>query len=222
MITAAGAVLAAVAIAACGDTGSTPPIASRDSAASPAPPRPPKIAVTRQDVSLPRGCDPCSVALRVAGFLAAFNAGDQHALAGHLAQGTGFKWYSVTEGDAGGAVRGHVELSSVPALMEYFAERHEQSERMRLLKVDVGKASGTGTAGVGFSLLRTADDLTSRGVRNQLAIGKAHLQCPSGRIAVWSMAQPATPPREFRAVAYDVCPAPPGGFDRRRVVACAR
>ena len=33
-------------------------------------------------------------------------------------------------------MRGHVELSSVPALMEYFAERHEQSERMRLLKVD--------------------------------------------------------------------------------------
>ena len=93
---------------------------------------------------------------------------------------------------------------------------------MRLLKVDVGKAADRETAGVGYSLLRRADDLAQRGIRNRLAIGKAHMQCRTGRIAVWSMAQAATPPRDFRSVAYDVCPAPPGGFDRRRVVACAR
>ena len=81
------------------------------------------------------------------------------------------------------------------ALPAYFASRHEQYERLRLLELEVAASVQLPYVSIVFRLSREADDLPPHE-----AAGKGAVYCDDHTILVWSMGQilpdEATPPGE--------------------------
>ncbi len=179
------------------------------------------VIVTRNSSSLPAGCRPRQVAGLITNFFAAFNEGDKDKLSRF------FVSYSPTPGLYGisedRASRGFYTHDR-EELLEYFAKRHEQGERLQLLKVEVGKSWRSGTGDIGYVITREADDLESGlGGPHRVAQGKGAINCEKQKIFVWNMTMEKAAYDE-RAVSpyYGSCEAPRGWEPGKAVLACAR
>ena len=130
---------------------------------------------------LPRGCSLSEVTHLLLRFIDAFNRGDQDELT-HFFDASTFQWYSVGEGrvDQGGSFFVAYKLDE---LFPYFAARHQQRERLRLLGLEVNAHWREATVGIGYFIERYADDLGQRP-----AHGKGAINCTKQTISVWSMA----------------------------------
>lgn len=176
-------------------TATTSPVAATVARATPTGGPSTSRATASANDTLPPGCETRQGLVRVvAGFLEAFNRGDQDALArsfpvqaaGGVSNGRSdqFQWYSVTEGDprAGGH---NVTLRSRADLLAYFVQRHEQHERLEIRSLQVNGTSGRNSVDFQYTLTRVADDLPERPVD-----GKGAINCDNQTIFVWSMGNP--------------------------------
>lgn len=167
------------------------------------------VRVTRDDTTAPLNCTPGNVGRRVTGFFEAVNRGDVAAIMGTFTKKNG--WYSVTEGDPRNGGR-HFVAYRPAKLRSYFKERIRQRERMHLVEIDVEYDRSDPNLGhVAYTLIRSADDLGRYAKR---AVGKGAIDCRSGQIAVWSMAQGQQP------VPGDLCPGEPD--PPQIAIACGR
>lgn len=91
-----------------------------------------------------------------------------------------FRWYSAA--GRGGRI---VTAYTHGALLAFFARRHGQGERLRLLVLDVHREQPF-AVGALYVVARTADDTVPAGER-LFAHGKAGFNCPGRSIFVWSM-----------------------------------
>lgn len=148
--------------------------------------------------SFPAGCAPKQVAGFVLRFLDGYNAGATTEADRFFAPATsedlvedgkdgelGFQWYSVS-GSIGQRIDG--EARNRATLSTYFAQRHEQRERLHLFAISLNYRTWL-AHGVGFVFLlhRTASDLPRPGPRKLgLTLGKGGLNCLSQTIHVWS------------------------------------
>lgn len=132
-------------------------------------------------------CAPAEVKRTVAGFIAAFNAGDARRLDGIFAKAPYFRWYST---DAPGE-RFLPIAADRRSLLPYFARRHALGERLELSSLRVNGntlASGRAWKTYGnfqYTLVREASDLRATEYR-----GKGALHCYATRtdeLIVWSM-----------------------------------
>lgn len=184
-----GASLVALMVSAVDRTEGRPQPAAT-SVSFPAPPAPPfQLRVRAEGPPLPAGCDPREAAGIVTGFVAAFNRGDQGALARFFsseAAGEGaapklgqFGWHGVT-GRPEGSDPGFVAFSR-EALLPLLAARHARHERLRLLQLEVA-GSWHGGVDMVFDVERRADD-----VPTHVAGGKGALDCEGRTVMVWSL-----------------------------------
>lgn len=183
------------------------------------------IVVTRDSLRLPSGCGSSEVGMLLSRFAAAVNAGDQAALArlfvtddppGRAQEpaGAAFRWYSVTEARSGAAQPWrHRALYDRADLLAYFAERHEQNERMSLIEVEVRPIRLAQAVGLTFKVRREADDLPSW--LSPFAGGKAGIDCTEQAIYLWSMGQSD---RDFLG---QICPRPQGWKPDAPIVVCS-
>jgi hypothetical protein len=182
------------------------------------------VVVTRDTQALPAGCSPRETAEMLARFAEAVNTGDPEALerifviedspGRPVGTGTGFHWYSLTEGRARARRPWrHAALYDRAELLPYFAERHAKHERWELLSVTVTPSNRRGAAGITFAFRRTADDLPSW--LTGLAGGKGGVDCSTGRIFLWSSAQ-----NDAAADVGVTCPRPRGWSPGDAVLAC--
>jgi hypothetical protein len=145
----------------------------------------PEVSVRRGSGPLPPDCTADETAAIVTGFLDAFNRGDASDVRRFFPEVVafpdttkpGFQWYSVTD------ERGHFVTYDPAALPAYFAERYEQGEHLRLLRLEVSASWHPGVDIV-YRLDRQADDLSPHEVA-----GKGAIDCADRTIFVWSMAQ---------------------------------
>jgi len=150
---------------------------------------------------LPAGCDETAIRGVVQGFIAAFNAGDEAGLARVFpARGsdgdhpwTGdpdqLRWFTLTRADPGTGMDA-LNLYTPYTLLAYFAERHAQHERMRMVELVINSAaSGPTTAAINFRITRAADDLPEHTFG-----GKGGVGCTAGRIFLWSQGAPSDSP----------------------------
>lgn len=185
------------------------------------------VVVTRPPLAaVPPGCSPLEVAEAFVKFFEAFNRGDMATLdalwveedtPGQPLGGTmQFAWYSMTEGGVRQPSR-HRAIFDRPDLLPYFAERHRQNERMRLLFVSTGPANSSRQA-VGFSVAftRHADDLPERlGGKQRIGAGKGTFLCGRQQFNALSLgmhdAQPGAEfPAEWDLSTGGPCPRPSG------------
>ncbi len=187
---------------------SVPASATPDAAGTPSPSRPAAATpVTYPTVPLPAGCDDDAILGVVRDFIAAYNVGDQAGLARVFpAKGsdgdhpwTGdpnqLRWFTLVRANPAKGVDG-LNLYNRDTLLAYFAERHAQHERMRMVELVVNHgASGPGAAAINFRIARAADDLPESEFP-----GKGGVGCQHGVIYLWSqggaplaLATPATP-----------------------------
>ncbi len=133
-------------------------------------------------------------------FVAAFNRGDQAALLDLFpAKGsdprdparawTGdpnqLRWFSLEMANPSKDV-GLFNAYTRETLLAYFAERHRQRERIRIIDLKVNPASGfPGTAAINFRITRQADDLPERTFS-----GKGGVNCAQRTIFLWSQGSP--------------------------------
>lgn len=181
-----------------GDTPSSPPPGEHDTggtlaATSPASASPPAgVVVTRDGDRPPDGCSPERSAGLIAGFFRAFNAGDGPELRRTFAaEGTAPPLYGVGTGGHG---RGGFGTTRREELLRYFAERHGQGERLRLLQVEVRPSEREDAADVAYLLVRGADDLGPAlagaprlGSVGYLYLGKGVIDCGTRKILAWNM-----------------------------------
>ncbi len=196
------------------------------------------MLVTSDDASLPDGCHPRQMAGLVIDFIDAFNRGDQERLSQlfFISEGPSppdfseegyypWSWYSVSEVGAGGRIEDGFVTYDQGGLLRYFAERHRQGERLRLLKVSSTQAGLLGeesNVGIVYVLTRDAEDLDpGLGGPDRIATGKGAINCESRRIFVWSMEMRADERRTERNAADWLCTDPPGWRPGKAVVACA-
>jgi ketosteroid isomerase-like protein len=114
------------------------------------------------------------VAKLVAGFLDAFNRGDQRQLAASF--GPDFQWYSA----------GSFVTYSRTDLPPYFSARHRHHDRLQLTRIEVHGPSWHGGADIAYALTRRSDDVN--GGASQMVDGKGAVNCQERKIFVWSMA----------------------------------
>lgn len=165
------------------------------------------IGEARQDKRFPRGCSPKEIVRIIAGFVDAFNDGDRERIG---------RFLDIERLDAyvAGASKGDRWLAEIDTtridrtdrkqLLAYFAERHRQNERLRLIRVDIfsneylGRYSGIELQEpdgiiVATSLSRHADDLELRAIRSDLTNGesvpltggKVVIDCEGQKIVRW-------------------------------------
>ncbi len=159
-------------------------------------------------------------------FFDAFNRGDQAQLAKVVLASKDrnihpSRWYSVTESDPqnGG---NHFVAYDTDKLLRYFAQRHQQHERLSLLMVEVAYR-GNGVVDFVYALKRQTDDIEPGPeglVRN--IHGKGAIDCGEQKIRTWSMAMSALDDPDSRTVYWPACPRPSGWKPGTPVVACAR
>jgi hypothetical protein len=231
-------ILALLALGCGGDpSGDSRSAQSSSIVGGPAAHEPTKVIVTSDDTSLPDGCRPRQVAELVIQFTRAFNVGDQGQLArlffisegpsppDFSQRGYPWSWYSASEVAAGGRIEDSFVTYNQGELLRYFAERHEQGERLELIKVSVTRTGALGEEGnvsIVYVLSRDADDLEpGLGGPDRVATGKGAVNCASHRIFVWSMEMRAGETRSAREAASWLCTDPPGWRPGRAVVACA-
>lgn len=152
------------------------------------------------------GCRPRRVGEHISSFFTAFNRGDQAVLARSIVPADTFQWYIVAE-------KGHRESRGFeafgtrssradatgrdqrPEVLAYFARRHRQGERLRLLEAAVTRIRPRSwfpeidetVAGVEFVLVRRARDLAQLGGSNRVSSGKGALDCRTGAVVAWTM-----------------------------------
>ena len=147
---------------------------------------------------LSNGCDETAIRGVVGDFIAAFNAGDQAGLARVFpAKGSDgdhpwagdpdqLRWFTLTRADPGTGVDA-LNLYTRATLLAYFAARHAQHERMRVVELVINPAaSGPLTAAINFRITRTADDLPESTFGGKGGVGCAH-----GVIYLWSQGGPS-------------------------------
>ena len=167
------------------------------------------IRVTRDADRGPQACRPQQVGETVIAFFNAVNRSEVEEALKYLAPELG--WYSVTEGNPRDGGR-HFVAYDANKLRNYMQRRVRVDERMHLLEIDVDYERARDIGHVAYNLLRTAKDLTDYAPE---VGGKGAIDCASGRIAVWSMAQGPK-----RLLVGGLCPGqadPPA-----LAVACAR
>jgi len=143
-------------------------------------------------------CDETAIRGAVGDFIAAFNAGDQaglervfpargsdgdHPWAGDPDQ---LRWFTLSRADPDAGVDA-LNLYTRDTLLAYFAARHAQHERMRVVELVINAAaSGPLTAAINFRITRTADDLPETTFGGKCGVGCAH-----GLIFLWSQGGPS-------------------------------
>jgi hypothetical protein len=140
---------------------------------------------TRSRAAATTLCSRSDVENVVRAFVAAFDAGDQDALASLFAPDPGFNWFSVNDN---GERRFFVAYSR-PVLRRYFQRRLAKNERLVLRRLEIGT-----TGGFIYRLTRRADDLP--GGRSVTYEGKGQVDCSlePKAIIVWSMGTGPGPP----------------------------
>jgi hypothetical protein len=199
---------------------------------------PTKVIVTSDDSSLPDGCNTRQIAGLVIEFVDAFNRGDGERLSRlfFVAEGPSppdfseagyypWSWYSVSEiGEKGRIVDGFVTYDQ-SEMLRYFAERHRQGERLKLIKVSsthAGLLEEESNVGIVYVLTRHAEDLDpGLGGPSRVAFGKGAINCERRQIFAWSIEMRAEDERTPREAAGWLCKDPPGWRPGRAVVACA-
>ena len=244
-------VAVAVAVSAAGCSGDARESGSSGTASThPAPltrPPPPErakssadVVVTRDDGRLGRSCSPRRVARALADFFDAFNRGDRARLEALVADASRFQWYGVNQRGrlrsesflAVGSVSdlpGAPAKSERPKLFPYFAARHRQHERLRLVTIAVTDIPprtwfskvNERVAGFQYTVVRTADDLARLGGGNRTGGGKGAISCRDKRLLLLIIGLGTRKPRR----AAPLCPRPKrrareGAAGRPRVVAC--
>ena len=196
-----------------------------------------RVIVTRASSALPESCRPRPVAEVVIRMVDAFNRGDQAGLSRvfFISEGPSppdfspagyypWSWYSSREVGAGGVVASHFTTTEQGELLRYFAERHEQGERLRLLKVSLthqGVLDEEKNVGFLFVLTRKARDLgPGFGGPSGIAYGKGALNCENGRIFTWNMDMKIGEKRTAQEAAAWLCEDSPGWRPGKGVVAC--
>jgi hypothetical protein len=146
-----------------------------------------EVRVTRDARRGPQPCRPGNVAQQVVDFFSAVNRGASSRITEFFTPQLG--WYSVTEGNprAGGR---HFVAREPAELRTYFRGRIREHELLHLIEIDVDYERAGNLGHVAYSLRRTADDLAGYALE---AGGKGAIDCDSGGIAVWSMAQGREP-----------------------------
>lgn len=146
------------------------------------------VVVTRADPSLPAGCRPREVAGLITNFFETFNDGDQDRLprffdaVGPNETQPPVLYAAYTSRKEGFSTKNEDEL------LKYFAKRHEQNERLELVKVGVGGSWRPNSANISFVVIRRADDLTaSLGSPEQIATGKGGIDCRQQTFYLWNM-----------------------------------
>jgi hypothetical protein len=199
---------------------------------------PTRVIVTSNDASLPDGCHPRQVAELVISFVDAFNSGDQARLSRIFFVSEGpsppdfserdydpWSWYTVGKIEAGGRIVSGFVTYDQSELLRYFAERHEQGERLRLLKVSLTQKGLLGkddNVGFVYVLNRDARDLEpGLGGPARIASGQGSINCTNRRIFAWRMDMRAEDHRTDREAANWLCIDPPGWKPGDAVVACA-
>jgi hypothetical protein len=131
----------------------------------------------------------------------------------------------VGEIEAGGRIVSGFVTYDQSELLRYFAERHEQGERLRLLKVSLTQKGLLGkddNVGFVYVLNRDARDLEpGLGGPARIASGQGSINCTNRRIFAWRMDMRAEDHRTDREAANWLCIDPPGWKPGDAVVACA-
>lgn len=142
-----------------------------------------RVEVVRDSGGAPDACTPRAVGSLVVDFFDAVNREEPEEAVEFFAED--FEWYSITEGnqDRGGR---HFAGYDQADLIDYFADRAQQGERMHLLEITVLYEKSRDLGHVTYNLLRTAADIEGYGPD---AGGKGAIDCSSGRIFVWSFGQ---------------------------------
>ena len=143
-------------------------------------------------------CDERAIRRVVGEFIAAFNAGDQAGLArvfpvrgsdgDHPWTGDPeqLRWFTLTRANPAAGVDA-LNMYTREQLLTYFAARHAQHERMRVVELVINAAaSGPLTAAINFRITRTADDLPESSFGGEGGVGCAH-----GLIFLWSQGGPS-------------------------------
>jgi hypothetical protein len=199
---------------------------------------PTRVIVTSDDASLPDGCHPRQVAELVISFVDAFNSGDQTSLSRifFLSEGPSppdfseraydpWSWYTVGKVESGGKIESGFVTYDQGELLKYFAARHRQGERLRLLKVSLTQTGLLGkrdNVGFVYVLNRDARDLEpGLGGPARIASGQGAINCKNRRIFAWRMDMRAEDDRTDREAANWLCTDPPGWKPGKAVVACA-
>jgi hypothetical protein len=137
-------------------------------------------ATTSAEPSRGTSCNARTARASVAQFLAVFNKGDLQRLDRLVAHGSAFRRY-VVAGNPGQRVAAATVKRST--LIRYFARRHQQSERLLLMRFRFdGRARETGA--FEFELVRDADDINP----SVLYVGRGAISCARRhQLVVWTM-----------------------------------
>jgi hypothetical protein len=200
--------------------------------------QPTRVIVTSDDAELPDGCHPRQVAELVISFVEAFNSGDQAILSRifflsaspsppDYADGAydPWSWYTVGEIEPGGKIVNSFVTYDQGKLLDYFARRHKQGERLRLLKLSLTQTGLLGredNVGFVYVLNRTSSDLApGLGGPAHIASGEGSINCKNRRIFAWRMDMKAGDQRTSREATNWLCTDAPGWRPGKAVVACA-
>jgi hypothetical protein len=179
----------------------------------------PPILVTRVG-PLPRRCSgPRGVALVVARFTQAFNAGDRRRLKRFFDYYFQSYWASEQTNRAWTGVA----FSDKATLLRYFARRHAHREKLAPLMI-AATTFGPGlpqAASISFWLTRTADDFAKKGINQPLAYGKGIVDCRSKTLVRFGFGLPKKAPVPPPYWPYlEGCPVPAGWDPSQGVIAC--
>ena len=197
-----------------------------------------EVIVTSDDASLPDGCDTRQSAGLVIEFVDAFNRGDGERLSRlfFISEGPSppdfsqagyypWSWYSVSEVGEGGRIEDGFVTYDKGELLRYFARRHQQGERLNLIKISStssGILEEEDNVGLAYVLTRHAGDLApGLGGPFRIAFGKGAINCERRQIFAWSMEMRVGDQRTPREAAGWLCEDPPGWRPGKVVVACA-
>ena len=197
-----------------------------------------KVIVTSDDASLPDGCNSRQIAELAIEFVDAFNSGDVERLSRlfFVAEGPSppdfseagyypWSWYSVSEIGENGRIEDGFVTYDQGEMLRYFAERHRQGERLKLIKVSsthAGHLEEESNVGIVYVLTRHAEDLApGLGGPSRIAFGKGAINCERRQIFAWSIEMRAGDERTPREAAGWLCIDPPGWRPGKAVVACA-
>jgi hypothetical protein len=148
-----------------------------------------KLGDSAPAASLPAGCSPDEVATVMHQFLDAFNHGDQQALRAYFKPQDPAHWSQAAyekEFQVFGV--GKTEqtpefvASDLPALFEYFAQRHAHGEKLALLSLEVNESWAPDRVELAFNLTRVADDVPLHAL-----VAKGALVCSTHQFVVWQM-----------------------------------
>lgn len=160
----------------------------------------PAATASRSAAARATTCQGQEVERVVTGFIAAFNRGDQVDLARFFpAKGSDphdpahawygdpnqLRWFTLVRANPGRGINA-LNLYTRETLLVYFAERHQQHERMRLVSLTINPAGSTpSAAAINFRVARQANDLPGG-----IFPGKGGINCAQGTIYLWSQGDP--------------------------------